>query len=48
MAEPRPYMNIKVVAFTISEKSINTPDMDEPRSESLLLECTEHGVRCVL
>ena len=24
IAEPRPDMNIKVVAFTVSEKSINT------------------------
>ena len=25
--EPRPYMNIKVAAFTVSEKSINTNKM---------------------
>ena len=30
IAEPRPNMNIKVVAFTVSEKSINTTIIDHP------------------
>ena len=30
MAEPRPYMNIKVAAFTVSEKSFNIEILCSP------------------